>query len=152
MENIYAQKTIIMLKKTQTADLCEIYKNTKANLWFPPFEVEKKKQLTTSLLSRITYYTTLSQSCSTSSSPVCSSCAAGLNILRFTLMFLQCYLLSPALLHWEPHLVSSPLFCLRVYSSWMKMSNAPYVSSADFSQDKSTDAFVSVYYTQICVM
>lgn len=49
MGNIYAQKTIIMLKKTQTADLCEIYKNTKANLWFPPFEVEKKKQLTTSL-------------------------------------------------------------------------------------------------------
>lgn len=43
MENIYAQKTIIMLKKTQTADLCEIYKNTKANLWFPPFEVEKKQ-------------------------------------------------------------------------------------------------------------
>lgn len=66
MGNIYAQKTIIMLKKTQTADLCEIYKNTKANLWFPSFEVGKKnpkKQLTTSLLSRITYYTTLSQSC-----------------------------------------------------------------------------------------
>lgn len=41
MGNIYAQKTIIILKKKQTADLCEIYKNTKANLWFPLFEVEK---------------------------------------------------------------------------------------------------------------
>lgn len=151
MGNIYAQKTIIMLKKNRLLIYVRFIKTLKQTFGFHLLRW-KKKQLTTSLLSRITYYTTLSQSCSTSSSPVCSSCAAGLNILRFTLTLLQCYLLSPALLHWEPHLVSSPLFCLRVYSSRMKMSNAPYVSSADFSQDKSTDAFVSVYYTQICVM